>query len=42
MSYRLLFLCLIALYWFLPDYRHPLRYALREAGLEPTPKEYPS
>jgi hypothetical protein len=23
-------------YWLLPDYRHPLRYALREAGLEKT------
>lgn len=23
-------------FWLLPDYRHPLRYALREAGLERT------
>lgn len=23
-------------YWLLPDYRHPLRYALREAGIEST------
>lgn len=24
------------LFWLLPDYRHPLRYSLRAAGLEPT------
>lgn len=23
-------------YWLLPDYRHPLRYSLRAAGIEPT------
>jgi hypothetical protein len=23
-------------HWLLPDYRHPLRYALREAGIETT------
>lgn len=25
-------------FWLLPDYRHPLRYALREAGIEKFPR----
>lgn len=24
-------------YWLLPDFRHPVRYALREAGIEKFP-----
>lgn len=29
-------------FWALPDYRHPLRYALRQAGIEPWPIDRPA
>ncbi len=29
-------------YWLLPDYRHPLRYYLRAAGIERTPTDRPA
>lgn len=31
----ILLACVFLAYWMAPDFRHPLRYALRAAGIEP-------